>query len=154
MTLIGPGKVAPGKIVNSCHTSRKIIMAIAGGINSENCFCKRLTLSRAEPQEACLKSYTSVIPNSRKNPFSKAIIRGADSTIGMYPNLILGVSGACSELIFATGWAVFPPPEAPVFPPGSGGFPKQPFNNVALAVVPAMKMNLRRDMELKISDIV
>ena len=41
------------------------------------------------------------MPCLLKNPFSKAIIKGTDSIMGIYPSLTFVVSGFCSELVLA-----------------------------------------------------
>jgi hypothetical protein len=43
--------------------------------------------------------------------------------------------------------------EFPPLLPASGGFPRQPLSNTALAETPAVTMNLRREIWLKNSDM-
>ena len=104
-----------------------------------------VTLSRAEAQLACLETSTLLIPYLAKKPFSLAIIKGADSTMGIKPSLIFVTSGACSGLIFATGTAVVAG-ELPVLAVGSGGLPKHPFKKMVLAAeTPAVIKNFLRE---------
>ena len=110
------------------------------------------TLSLAEPQLACLATFTSVIPYLAKKPFSWAMIKGAASTIGMYPNVILVLSipstlfSLAPALTEVAAGAAPPPAVAPppALAPGSGGFPKQPLSSIELtADAPAVTINFR-----------
>src|SRR6476469_6707864 len=107
------------------------------------------TLSLAEPQLACLATLTSTMPYLAKKPFSWAIINGADSTIGIYPNVILVLSIPSTLFSLATAItevAAGIAPPAPAVAPGSGGFPKQPLSSIELtADAPAVTINLRRE---------
>src|SRR6476469_332494 len=105
------------------------------------------TLSLAEPQLACLATLTSTTPYLAKKPFSWAIINGADSTIGIYPNVILVLSIPSTLFSLATAItevaAGAVPAPAPAVAPGSGGFPKQPLSSIELtAYAPAVTINL------------
>jgi hypothetical protein len=77
------------------------------------------------------------------------MIKGAASTIGMYPNVILVLSIPSTLFSLATATtevAAGIAPPAPAVAPGSGGFPKHPLSSIELtADAPAVTINLRRE---------
>ncbi len=60
-------------------------------------------LSRVTGQEACFSTLTSVIPYFLNNPFSRAIINGAESVKAINPNLAVVTSGVSAALTLAAG---------------------------------------------------
>ncbi|MCY1242240.1 hypothetical protein D9M72_551910 [compost metagenome] len=68
-------------------------------------------LSRVVPQDACLTTSTSVMPCLSKNPFSLAMINGAESVRAMKPRTALVVSGPADCAKAPVGKAVLTAPK-------------------------------------------
>lgn len=63
-------------------------------------------LSRVTGQDACLVTCTSFMPYLANNPFSWAMIKGAESVRAMNPSLAAVTSGASAGLMLTAGAAL------------------------------------------------
>src|SRR4028118_1187352 len=101
-------------------------------------------LSRVTGQDACLVTCTSFMPYLANNPFSWAMIKGAESVRAMNPSSAAVTSGASAGLMLTAGAALgdAPPAAGVAHPLDVVELELQPWaRRVPAAVAPAVMMN-------------
>src|SRR6476620_3030497 len=99
-------------------------------------------LSRVTGQDACLVTCTSFMPYLANNPFSWAMIKGAESVRAMNPSLAAVTSGASAGLMLTAGAALGDAPLGVALEVVEVEAELQPWaRRVPAAVAPAVMMN-------------